>query len=68
MAKVKNTIKLMDSYLKQVNENYALYANNIEDIYKVSNTPCELIYNGFRFGYMQGMKATKAKLRKGEYI
>ena len=66
MARVKNTMKLIASYLKQANGNYALYANNIEDIYKISNTPCELIYNGFRFGYMQGMKAAKAELRKGE--
>lgn len=66
MAKVKNTMKLIDSYLKQTNVNYALYANNIIDIYEASNTSCELIYNGFKFGYMQGMKAAKAELGKGE--
>lgn len=67
MAIVKNTIKLIDSYSKQVSTNYNLYSNNIIDIYKTSNTPYELICNGFgfRFGYMQGMKAARAELRKG---
>lgn len=65
LARVKNTIKLMDSYSKHANANYTLYPNNIIDIYKASNTPYELICNGFQFGYMQGMKAIKAELRKG---
>lgn len=65
LAKAKNTIKLMDSYLNQANANYTLYPNNIIDIYEASKTPCELIYNSFRFGYMQGMKAARAELRKG---
>lgn len=64
MAKVKNTIKLIDSYLNQVNSNYTLYPNNVIDIYAKSNNVYDLICNGFRFGYMQGMKAAKAQLRK----
>lgn len=64
MARVKNTMKLVDSSLEVINANYDLCASNAKDIYKASNTPCDLIYNGFRFGYMQGMKAVKAKLRK----
>ena len=64
MARVKNTMKVVASSLKVINANYDLYAENIKDIYAKSNNVYDLICNGFRFGYMQGMKAAKAQLRK----
>lgn len=66
MARVKNTMKLVNSSLKVINDNYDLYVENIKDIYVASDNVFDLICNGFRFGYMQGMKVAKAELRKGE--
>ncbi len=64
MARVKNTMKLVDSSLEVINADYDLYVENVKDIYASSDNVFDLICNGFRFGYMQGMKATKAELRK----
>ena len=44
-----------------------VYSNHIEDMEKISNNSHDrfsLISNAFTFGYIQGMKAQKAKDRK----
>ena len=64
MARVKNTMKLINQAKICINKNYSLYVSNIDDIYKASNDSFMLITNSFRFGYMQGMKAAKAELKK----
>ncbi len=68
MAKVKNTMKLVASSLKQINPNYDLHSENIKDIFESSNNVYDLICNGFIFGYMQGMKAVKAELKRGNTV
>lgn len=39
-------------------------AHNLFDIHKESGNEWDLIINGFRFGYMQGIKAAKADKKK----
>ena len=63
MAIVRNTMKLIEESTEQINERYDLYSNNINDIHANSGNPIEMIVKGFRFGYMQGVKATRAELR-----
>lgn len=43
-----------------INPKYDIYAHNINDIYYKSNNVFDMIVNGFRFGYMQGIKAATA--------
>ena len=38
---------------------------NIDDIQQSNGDIFGMIYDSFRFGYMQGMKATKAEIKKG---
>lgn len=64
MAKVRNTVKLINEFDKHANVNYDIFTTNINDIYKNSENSFNRIVDGFKFGYMQGMKATKAELRK----
>ena len=45
-----------------------MHINNLNDIIQASNNPCDLVCNGFRFGYMQGMKAAKAEMKKGGIV
>lgn len=58
MAGIKNTVALIRKSIGHIDSRYDLLARNVEDIYNMS---C----NGFRFGYMQGMKAAKAEMKKG---
>ena len=64
MARVKNTMKLIKSANGRINPLYDMRAQNIDDIYRASSDSFDMICNGFRFGYMQGMKAAK----KNKYI
>lgn len=57
-------MKLIEQYGKHYDENYDLHVRNIQDI---RNNNCDLfsmIFDSFKFGYMQGMKATKAQMGK----
>lgn len=63
MARVKNTMKLVESSVGVINIRYDLCAENITDIKDASHDIYDLICNGFRFGYMQGLKAAKAEMR-----
>lgn len=64
MAKVKNTMKLVEQYDKHANANYDIFAENINDICRNSENQFEMVLCGFKFGYMQGLKATKAEIRE----
>lgn len=66
MARVKNTMQLIKSSIGKIHPKYDLCSNNVQDIFEGSNDPYDLISNGFRFGYLQGMKAAKAKQVKSE--
>ena len=61
MSGVRNTMRLVESALEQVDVRYDIRAENIKDIYAASNNPFDMICKGFMFGYMQGVKATRAK-------
>lgn len=65
MARVKNTMQLIDEYMNHANAKYDICSDNIQDIHDTSNNIYDLILNGFRFGYMQGMKAAKAERQEG---
>ncbi len=49
---------------KNYKQLYDLTSNNIDDIYCNSDNAIDMILNAFRFGYMQGAKATKAYINK----
>lgn len=68
MAKVKNTMKLINSSIRKISSNYDIAAQNIQDIADASNNKWDLITYGFRFGYIQGMKAAKAEMKKGSAV
>ena len=64
MARVRNTMQLINGSVGKIDVRYDLYAENITDIYDASRNDFDLICNGFRFGYLQGMKAAKAEMKK----
>ena len=66
MARVKNTMELIQRSVGHVNTRYDLHFDNVNDIINGSANQFDLIVNGFRFGYMQGMKAAQAERRKQE--
>ena len=59
-----NVMKTIEKSIGKIDENYDLCAGQIKEIAKNSSNQFELICNMFRFGYMQGVKAQKAKSRK----
>lgn len=65
MARVKNTMQVVRDSIGEINGRYDMCTDNAKDIYGASNDFFDMIVNGFRFGYMQGMKAAKAEMRKG---
>lgn len=64
MAKVKNTMKLINSTLGKIDEYYDMTIENMNDIVDASNEKFDLISYGFRFGYAQGMKAARNAMKK----
>lgn len=64
MARVRNTMKHIRKAEQLENDKYSLRMNNINDIKKASVDEWSLICNSFYFGYIQGMKAAKAEMRK----
>lgn len=64
MAIVKNTMGIIKEATDNINIFYDLRVGNINDIYCNSSNPIDMIINAFRFGYMQGSKATKAYINK----
>lgn len=64
MAAVKNTMQVIDKAVKTINSFYDLTSSNIDDIYCNSDNAFEMICNAFKFGYIQGAKATKAYINK----
>lgn len=62
---VQNTMNLARKASGVINVKYDIFANNVVDIYQESDSVYDAIINGFRFGYMQGVKAAKAEMKKG---
>ena len=64
MARVKNTMRLIEKSMEKIHPKYDLCSSNLQDILEEGRDPYDLIVNGFRFGYMQGMKAAKAEMKR----
>lgn len=64
MARIVNTFQLIEQAKSSINSRYDIWPRNVADIADKSETSYDLIVNGFRFGYMQGMKAAKAGRKK----
>lgn len=65
MARVKDVMQLIGETRGTVDTRYDMCANHIVDIKNQSNDFYDLICNGFIFGYAQGMKAAKSKMKRG---
>lgn len=61
MSRVKNVVEKAESMAGKIPAGYALSMKQITEIYEDSQDWFHLIVNSFNFGYLQGMKATKAK-------
>ena len=64
MAKVKNTMQLINTTRGKIPAAYDLRSYNAKEICDASSNMYDLISNAFRFWYIQGVKATKAKQKK----
>lgn len=64
MAKIIHTMEVIDKASDIMSVFYGLNSNNIDDIYRNSNNPFDMIINAFKFGYVQGFKAAKADSNK----
>lgn len=63
MGRIVNTFQLIEQAKGNINSRYDICIKNAVDIESASKTTYEMIVNGFRFGYMQGMKAAQAEGR-----
>ncbi len=61
MRKAGNTLQVIKESFRYMEDRYDMHADNVEDIRNASSSFYDLIVNGFRFGYMQGMKAAMEK-------
>lgn len=59
-----NVMKKIQEMKGKINIYYDMDIEDMEIIYNSSNDGFSLISNAFTFGYIQGMKAQKAKGRK----
>lgn len=65
MARIKNVLEKAESMTGKVNPFYNISGIQIAEIYSNSRDWFNAINNGFKIGYMQGMKAAKAEFKKG---
>ena len=56
-----NTMRAVEKAKGIMRDGYAMNAQSIVDIRNSSDDLYIMIYNGFLFGYMQGIKAAKAE-------
>ena len=57
----KNAVEISQESLGKINSRYDMKSKDIDAILDGSANIYEMISNGFRFGYMQGLKAARAK-------
>lgn len=65
MARIKNVLEKAKSMTGKINPFYGISSIQIEEIRSGSRDWFCAINNGFKIGYMQGMKAAKAEFKKG---
>ena len=63
MARIKDVLKKAETV--RVSQRYAISCAQVAEIYQGSGGWYTAICNGFKIGYMRGMKAAKAEMRKG---
>lgn len=52
----------------KVNPYYDIKIKEVDEIYTHSKSSFELFHNAFNAGYMQGMKAARAEMKKGGVV
>lgn len=65
MARVKNVVEKAVSMTGKIPREYQISVGQVMEFYNAFPEDCfSLIVNSFQFGYMQGVKAVKAKSKK----
>ncbi len=64
MASIKNVIEKVEFTKVKINHRYGLTVGNAAEIREKSSGDFDMICNSFAFGYMQGMKAARAEMKK----
>ena len=62
----KSVIEKAESMVGKINKRYIPSAGEIAELYDGSDDWFHAVCNGFRYVYMQGMKAAKAEQRRKE--
>lgn len=65
MARIKNVLEKAESMIGKINPRYDISVLQVAEIHQESGDWYRAITNAFRIGYMQGVKATKAEMKKG---
>lgn len=65
---MRNVMESSKSIIGKINPYYDMRMSNIKEIYENSANPIDMICTSFRFGYLQGMKAAKAEMRKAGVV
>ncbi len=65
MATIKNILEKAESMRGKINPRYDISYQQTSELYHGSRNSFEAVSNAFCIGYMQGMKAAKAEIRKG---
>lgn len=63
MARIKDVLKKAEAV--KISQRYDISCAQVVEIYQGSGDWYRAISNGFKIGYMQGMKAARAEMRKG---
>lgn len=64
MGRKGNAMELVRKSTGRINDRYDMTITDMNSIMGASRDAWDLICNGFRFGYLQGMEAARAEMRK----
>ncbi len=65
---MQNVMEKSKSVIGKINPYYDMRMSNVKEIYENSANSFDMICTSFRFGYLQGMKAAKAEMRKAGVV
>lgn len=65
MPRIKNAVQKAESMTGKINPHYDMSISNMKEIYRESIGVWDMIHYSFQFGYLQGMKAARAEMKKG---
>lgn len=66
--RVKNTMRLVRAANNYINIYYDIETEHVIDIKNANTDPYAMIIDGFKFGYMQGLKAARAEQKAAKKI